>query len=103
MTEVAKADNAGLTYLVGDAQDASPIRTDMGAAFGVALLGICILVVAQFGSFRLPLVILTPIPLTFLGIMAGHWLFVAPFSATLKGTGLACVAPQGRGCHASAK
>jgi len=55
---------------------------DMGAAFAVALLAIYILVVAQFGSFRLPLVILTPIPLTFLGIMAGHWLFGAPFSAT---------------------
>jgi multidrug efflux pump subunit AcrB len=55
---------------------------DMGAAFGVALLGIFILVVAQFGSFKLPLVILTPIPLTFLGIMLGHWIFNAPFSAT---------------------
>ncbi len=55
---------------------------DMGAAFLVALLGIYILVVAQFGSFRLPLVILTPVPLTFLGIMVGHWLFSAPFSAT---------------------
>ena len=55
---------------------------DMGAAFGIALLGIYILVVAQFGSFKLPLVILTPIPLTFLGIMVGHWLFAAPFSAT---------------------
>ena len=55
---------------------------DMGAAFMVALLGIYILVVAQFGSFRLPLVILTPVPLTFLGIMFGHWLFNAPFSAT---------------------
>ncbi len=55
---------------------------DMGAAFMVALLGIYILVVAQFGSFRVPLVILTPVPLTFLGIMGGHWLFAAPFSAT---------------------
>ena len=55
---------------------------DMGAAFGVALLGIYILVVAQFGSFRLPLVVLTPVPLTFLGIIFGHWLFKAPFSAT---------------------
>ena len=55
---------------------------DMGAAFGVALIGIYILVVAQFGSFRLPLVVLTPVPLTFLGIMVGHWLFGAPFSAT---------------------
>ncbi|WP_112663182.1 efflux RND transporter permease subunit [Microvirga flavescens] len=55
---------------------------DMGAAFAVAILGIYILVVAQFGSFKLPLVILTPIPLTFIGIMLGHWLFAAPFSAT---------------------
>ncbi|EXL03237.1 efflux RND transporter permease subunit [Aquamicrobium defluvii] len=55
---------------------------DMGAAFMVAILGIYILVVAQFGSFRLPLVILTPIPLTFIGILGGHWLFGAPFTAT---------------------
>ena len=55
---------------------------DMGAAFGVALLGIYILVVAQFGSFKAPLVILTPVPLTFIGILFGHWLFGAPFSAT---------------------
>ncbi len=55
---------------------------DMGAAFMIALLGIYILVVAQFGSFKVPLVILTPIPLTFIGILGGHWLFDAPFSAT---------------------
>jgi multidrug efflux pump subunit AcrB len=55
---------------------------DMGAAFGVALLGIYILVVAQFGSFKLPLVILMPVPLTLIGIMIGHWIFRAPFSAT---------------------
>jgi len=55
---------------------------DMGAAFMVALVGIYVLVVAQFGSFRLPLVILTPIPLTLIGIMIGHWIFNAPFTAT---------------------
>ena len=55
---------------------------DMGAAFGVAILGIYILVVAQFGNFLLPLVVLTPIPLTLIGIVAGHWLFGAPFTAT---------------------
>ncbi|HRO50996.1 MAG TPA: efflux RND transporter permease subunit, partial [Hyphomicrobium sp.] len=55
---------------------------DMGAAFAVALLGIYVLVVAQFRSFTLPLVILTPVPLTLIGIMIGHWLFGAPFSAT---------------------
>lgn len=55
---------------------------DMGAAFGVAILGIYVLVVAQFGSFRLPLVVLTPIPLTLIGIVIGHAIFGAPFSAT---------------------
>jgi len=55
---------------------------DMGAAFGVAIFAIYILVVAQFKSFRLPLVILTPIPLTLIGIVIGHILFNAPFTAT---------------------
>jgi multidrug efflux pump subunit AcrB len=55
---------------------------DMGAAFGAAIVGIYILVVAQFGSFKLPLVILTPIPLTLIGIVTGHWLLGAPFTAT---------------------
>ncbi len=55
---------------------------DMGAAFGVAILGIYVLVVAQFKSFRLPLVILTPIPLTLVGIVLGHIVFRAPFTAT---------------------
>jgi len=55
---------------------------DMGAAFGAAIVGIYVLVVAQFGSFRLPLVVLTPIPLTLIGILLGHWLLGAPFTAT---------------------
>ncbi len=55
---------------------------DMGAAFIIAILGIYVLVVGQFGSFKLPLVILTPIPLTLIGIVLGHWLFGAPFTAT---------------------
>ncbi len=55
---------------------------DMGAAFAVAILGIYLLVVGQFGSFKLPLVILTPVPLTLVGIMLGHWAFNAPFTAT---------------------
>jgi multidrug efflux pump subunit AcrB len=55
---------------------------DMGAAFIVAILGIYLLVVAQFGSFRLPLVILIPVPLTLIGIVLGHWLLGAAFTAT---------------------
>lgn len=55
---------------------------DMGGAFMVALLGIYVLVVAQFRSYTLPLVILTPVPLTLIGILIGHWLFGAAFTAT---------------------
>ena len=55
---------------------------DMGGAFMVALLGIYVLVVGQFRSFTLPLVILTPVPLTLVGIVIGHMLFQAPFTAT---------------------
>ncbi|SDX33415.1 efflux RND transporter permease subunit [Thiocapsa roseopersicina] len=45
---------------------------DMGAAFGVALILIYILVVWEFGNFRIPLVIMAPIPLTLLGIIPAH-------------------------------
>ena len=55
---------------------------DMGAAFMIAILGIYLLVVAQFRSFLLPLVILVPVPLTLIGIVLGHWMLGAPFTAT---------------------
>ncbi len=55
---------------------------DLGGAFLVALLGIYALVVAQFRQFRVPLLVLTPIPLTLVGIVLGHLLFRAPFTAT---------------------
>ena len=54
---------------------------DMGLAFAVALLGIYALVVAQFGSFLAPLVVLVPVPLTLLGVVLGHALTGAPFTA----------------------
>ena len=46
------------------------------------LVLIYILVVAWFKDFTTPLVIMTPIPLTLIGIVLGHWLFGAPFTAT---------------------
>ena len=55
---------------------------DMGIAFGVALVAIYMLVVWQFGNFSIPAVIMAPIPLTMLGIIPGHWLLGAEFTAT---------------------
>jgi multidrug efflux pump subunit AcrB len=55
---------------------------DMGIAYGVGLLLIYLLVVAQFRSYLVPLVIMAPIPLTIIGIMPGHALLGAQFTAT---------------------
>ncbi len=55
---------------------------DMGLAYSVGLLLIFLLVVAQFGSYAVPLVIMAPIPLTLIGIMPGHALLGAQFTAT---------------------
>jgi multidrug efflux pump subunit AcrB len=55
---------------------------DMGIAFGIALIAIYILVVGQFKNFVLPAVIMAPIPLTLLGIVPGHLLMGAEFTAT---------------------
>jgi multidrug efflux pump subunit AcrB len=44
---------------------------DMGAAYGVGLILIYLLVVAQFKSYLTPLIIMAPIPLTIIGVMPG--------------------------------
>jgi multidrug efflux pump subunit AcrB len=54
----------------------------MGIAYAVGLLLIYILVVAQFKSYLTPLVIMAPIPLTIIGVMPGHALLGAQFTAT---------------------
>ncbi len=48
---------------------------DMGMAFGAALVLIYILVVWEFGNFRIPALIMAPIPLTLMGIIPAHMLF----------------------------
>jgi multidrug efflux pump subunit AcrB len=55
---------------------------DMGLAYAVGLVLIYLLVVAQFGSYLVPLVIMAPIPLTVIGVMPGHALLGANFTAT---------------------
>ncbi len=55
---------------------------DMGIAYGVGLIMIYLLVVAQFKSYGVPLMIMAPIPLTLIGIMPGHWLLNTQFTAT---------------------
>ncbi len=55
---------------------------DMGLAYAVGLILIYLLVVAQFRSYLAPLIIMAPIPLTVIGVMPGHALLGANFTAT---------------------
>jgi len=55
---------------------------DLGIAFAAALALIYLLLVAEFRNFVHPAVIMAPIPLTLIGILPGHWLLGAEFTAT---------------------
>ncbi len=55
---------------------------DMGIAYAAGMVLIYLLVVAQFRSYLVPLVIMAPIPLTVIGVMPGHALLGAQFTAT---------------------
>jgi len=55
---------------------------DMGLAYAVGLVLIYLLVVGQFRSYSVPLIIMAPIPLTLIGILPGHALLGRQFTAT---------------------
>ena len=66
----------------GEWQVTIEVFRDLGLAFAVVLLLIYVLVVGWFQSFTVPLVIMAPIPLTLVGILPGHALSGAFFTAT---------------------
>ena len=66
----------------GESQITYETFRDMGAAYAVGLVLIYLLVVAQFGSYLTPLIIMAPIPLTLIGVMPGHALLGAQYTAT---------------------
>jgi multidrug efflux pump subunit AcrB len=96
MNEAMRADNTGEYWIKqpadtyrqyaikwdGEWQITYDTFRDMGAAYAVGLVLIYILVVAQFKSYLTPLVIMSPIPLTIIGVMPGHALLGAQFTAT---------------------
>ena len=66
----------------GEWQITLEVFRDLGVAFAGALVLIYVLVVGWFQSFKVPLVIMAPIPLTLIGILPGHALTGAFFTAT---------------------
>ncbi|MDX1639662.1 MAG: efflux RND transporter permease subunit, partial [Balneolaceae bacterium] len=55
---------------------------DLGAAFAIVLLIIYMLIVGWFQDFKVPIVMMVAIPLSLVGILLGHWMLGAFFTAT---------------------
>ncbi len=66
----------------GEWQVTIEVFRDLGVAFGIVLVLIYVLIVGWFRSFTIPLVIMAPIPLTLIGILPGHAISGAFFTAT---------------------
>jgi multidrug efflux pump subunit AcrB len=66
----------------GESQITYEVFRDLGVAFAIALIVMYFLIVGWFQSFIKPLVIMSPIPLTLIGVIPGHWMFGAFFTAT---------------------
>jgi multidrug efflux pump subunit AcrB len=66
----------------GEWQVTIEVFRDLGIAFAIVLVLIYVLVVGWFQSFTIPLVIMAPIPLTLIGILPGHAIGGAFFTAT---------------------
>ncbi|GAA0786650.1 efflux RND transporter permease subunit [Marinobacterium sediminicola] len=73
---------AGALKWDGEWQITYETFSDMGMAYSVGVFMIFLLLVAQFRSYMLPLVIMAPIPLTLIGILPGHALLGREFTAT---------------------
>jgi multidrug efflux pump subunit AcrB len=66
----------------GEWQITYEVFRDLGIAFAVVILMIYILIVGWFQNFLVPLVMLAAIPLSLIGIILGHWMMGAYFTAT---------------------
>ncbi|MGC5324659.1 efflux RND transporter permease subunit [Brevibacillus sp. SYSU BS000544] len=66
----------------GEWQITYEVFRDLGIAFAIAMVVMYLLIVGWFQSFITPLIIMSPIPLTLIGVIPGHWMFGAFFTAT---------------------
>jgi multidrug efflux pump subunit AcrB len=66
----------------GEWQITYEVFRDLGIAFGVVIIMIYMLIVGWFQDFKVPLVMLAAIPLSLIGIVLGHWMLGAYFTAT---------------------
>ena len=82
LTGAPQGDNASAFEWSGEWVVTYETFRDMGLAFAAALVLIYILLVIEFRNFLIPVTVMLPIPLTIIGIVPGHWLLGAEFTAT---------------------
>jgi multidrug efflux pump subunit AcrB len=66
----------------GEWQITLEVFRDLGVAFMVVIVIIYMLIVGWFQNFKTPMVMMLAIPLSLIGIVLGHWLLNAYFTAT---------------------
>ncbi|WP_163715193.1 efflux RND transporter permease subunit [Mangrovibacterium lignilyticum] len=66
----------------GEWQITYEVFRDLGTAFAVVLLVIYLLIIGWFQNFKVPFVMMISIPLSLVGILIGHWIMGAFFTAT---------------------
>lgn len=66
----------------GEWQITLEVFRDLGTAFAVVIIIIYMLIVGWFQNFKTPIVMMVAIPLSLIGIVLGHWLLGAFFTAT---------------------
>jgi multidrug efflux pump subunit AcrB len=66
----------------GEWQITYEVFRDLGIAFAVVIIMIYMLIVGWFQDFKVPIVMLAAIPLSLIGIVIGHWMLGAYFTAT---------------------
>ncbi len=66
----------------GEWQITYEVFRDLGIAFLIAIIIIYMLIIGLFQNFTVPLIMLSVIPLSLIGIILGHWMMGAFFSAT---------------------
>lgn len=66
----------------GEWQITYEVFRDLGIAFAAVIIIIYVLIVGWFQNFTVPLVMLAAIPLSLIGILLGHWVMGAYFTAT---------------------
>ncbi len=69
----------------GELKITKDVFRDLGIAFGVALVGIYMILVYQTASYAMPLILMISIPLTMIGIMPGFWLLNKLTGAPIDG------------------